>query len=157
MFHTYIASVCSKCSICFRLMLHSSVSCCKCFVFQRYVQRVVGAQPGTEGRADKWGTLHAWGPADGTCSSSSQLLGPARAEREEGVRRGRARRTGAKYACVVRRDKQGKTAAIRWEGDTFLLGHCTFRCNLSSKMSERQQFPKFYYKLHVSPHYHKTK
>jgi hypothetical protein len=28
---TYVASVCSKCFICFRLMSHSSVSCCKCF------------------------------------------------------------------------------------------------------------------------------
>jgi hypothetical protein len=31
MFHTHVVSVCSKCFICFRHMLHSSVLCCKCF------------------------------------------------------------------------------------------------------------------------------
>jgi hypothetical protein len=36
------ASVYFKCFICFRRMLRSSVKCCKCFVFQRYVQRVIG-------------------------------------------------------------------------------------------------------------------
>jgi hypothetical protein len=48
MFHRYVASVYSKCFICFRLVLHSSVSCCKCFVFQRYVQRVMRA------RLERW-------------------------------------------------------------------------------------------------------
>ena len=33
MFHTYGVSVCSKYFICFILMLHSSVLCCKYFVF----------------------------------------------------------------------------------------------------------------------------
>jgi hypothetical protein len=31
-FHTYVASVCSRCFICFRRMLHSSVSCCTRFM-----------------------------------------------------------------------------------------------------------------------------
>jgi hypothetical protein len=31
-FHTYVVNVCSKCFICFRRMLHSSVSCCKCLI-----------------------------------------------------------------------------------------------------------------------------
>jgi poly(3-hydroxybutyrate) depolymerase len=30
MFYTYVASVCPKCFICFKCMLHLSVSCCKC-------------------------------------------------------------------------------------------------------------------------------
>jgi hypothetical protein len=30
MFHTHVASVCAKCFICFKCMLHSSVSRCKC-------------------------------------------------------------------------------------------------------------------------------
>jgi hypothetical protein len=30
MFHTNVASVCPKCFICLKCMLHSSVSCCKC-------------------------------------------------------------------------------------------------------------------------------
>jgi hypothetical protein len=42
-FTTHVASICFKCFMCFRHMLHSSVSCCKCFMFQRYVQRVIGA------------------------------------------------------------------------------------------------------------------
>jgi hypothetical protein len=63
-------------------MLYSIVSCCKCFVFQKYVQRVMGARlkhrgkghgkPGTGG----WDVRCAWGPADGACSSSSWLPGP---------------------------------------------------------------------------------
>jgi hypothetical protein len=32
-----------NCFIYFKHMLHSSISCCKCFIFERYVQRVVGA------------------------------------------------------------------------------------------------------------------
>ena len=32
MFHTYVASVCSKCFIRFKQMLHSNVSCCMCFI-----------------------------------------------------------------------------------------------------------------------------
>ena len=50
MFDTHVASVCSKYFICFKRMLHSSVSCCKCFVFQRYAQRVMGARPGRRGK-----------------------------------------------------------------------------------------------------------
>jgi hypothetical protein len=122
MFHIYVASVCSKCFICFRLMLHSSISCCKCFVFQRYVQRVMGAQPGRSGKGrgelgvGRWGARHACGPADGACSSSSRLPGPARAERGGGqgegvvgtvrVRvRGKARQTGdgRAHASAIRR------------------------------------------------------
>jgi hypothetical protein len=30
--HTYVVSVCSRCFICFRRMLYSSVSCCMCFM-----------------------------------------------------------------------------------------------------------------------------
>jgi hypothetical protein len=30
MFRTHVANVCLKCFICFKCMLHSSVSCCKC-------------------------------------------------------------------------------------------------------------------------------
>jgi hypothetical protein len=30
MFHTYVASVYPECFICFKCMLHSNVSCCKC-------------------------------------------------------------------------------------------------------------------------------
>jgi hypothetical protein len=39
MSHTHVPSVCPKCFICFKYMLHSSVSCCNCrpltFVFMR--------------------------------------------------------------------------------------------------------------------------
>ena len=50
MFHTHVASVCSKYFIYFRCMLHSSILCCKCFMFKRYVQRVMGHDPGGGGR-----------------------------------------------------------------------------------------------------------
>jgi hypothetical protein len=30
MFHTHVVSIYSKCFICFKCMLHSSISCCKC-------------------------------------------------------------------------------------------------------------------------------
>jgi hypothetical protein len=42
-------------------MLHLSVSCCKCFVFYKYVQRVMGhgSDAAERGRASQ-------GPADGT-------------------------------------------------------------------------------------------
>jgi hypothetical protein len=83
MFHTHVVSVCSKCFICFRHMLHS-FSCCKCFIFQRYVQRVISPWPGHQGKgrdepgAGGWGARRVWGPADRACSSSSRLPGPAR-------------------------------------------------------------------------------
>jgi hypothetical protein len=31
-FHTCVATVCSRCFICFRRMLHSNVLCCTCFI-----------------------------------------------------------------------------------------------------------------------------
>jgi hypothetical protein len=61
MFHTHVASVCSKCCIRFRRLLHSSIfHVCKCFVFQRYVQRIMGARPERRGK----GTASR-GPGDG--------------------------------------------------------------------------------------------
>jgi hypothetical protein len=115
LFHIHVAGVCSKCFICFRCMLPKKVfSCCKCVVFQRYVQRVMGhgRTPG-EGRGEPevsgWGTRCAWGPADRARSSSSRLPGPARVEREEGSGErsgrcgaGRGER-GTGYACEAGR------------------------------------------------------
>ena len=46
MLQVYILNVSSA----FRLMLHLSVLCCKCFMFQRYIHRVMGHGPGTGGR-----------------------------------------------------------------------------------------------------------
>jgi hypothetical protein len=90
MFHTHIVSVCSKYFICFRfIMLHSSVLCCKCFVFERYVRRVMGhsldageAVRQAEGR--RMGRVALLG----SCGRGILVLipGPARAERDEGVR-----------------------------------------------------------------------
>jgi hypothetical protein len=47
MFHTHVANICSKCFICFKCMLHSSVSCCKCGPPSLVSMRV--------GRAKPWG------------------------------------------------------------------------------------------------------
>jgi len=70
-------------------------------VFQRYVQRVIGARPRRRAKqhgepgVGAWGTQRAWGLADGACLSSSRLLGLARMDREEGVRgRSGGHRTG---------------------------------------------------------------
>jgi hypothetical protein len=91
MFHRYVASVCFKCFICFRLVLHSSVSCCKCFVFQRYVQSVMGHSLSTGRRGPA-----RWGAADGALGVPRVLrMGRAHSHpgsqvpltlREEGVR-----------------------------------------------------------------------
>jgi hypothetical protein len=74
MFHTYVASLCSKCFICFRRMLYSIV------LYFRGMSKeswVMAQMPG----ADKWGVL-------GSCRQGELvlILGPARAEREERVR-----------------------------------------------------------------------
>jgi hypothetical protein len=101
MFHGYVASVYSKCFIWFRFMLHSSVSCGKCFVFQRYAQRVMGHGPSARG--SEWGPAHGAHGAPGVVLSFG-LSGPVRTERGggqgEGVAgaarvhvRGRVRRT----------------------------------------------------------------
>ena len=68
MFHTHVASVCSKYFICFKRMLHSSVSCCKYFVFKRYVQRVMEARPGRR----RIGERCAW-----SCGQGVLILIPA--------------------------------------------------------------------------------
>jgi hypothetical protein len=64
-------------------MLHSSVSCGKCFVFQRYAQRVMGHGPSARG--SEWGPAHGAHDAPGVVLSFG-LPGPVRTEREEGVR-----------------------------------------------------------------------
>ena len=53
--HTHVASVCSKCFICFRRMLHLSVSC-----FRDMFRESWGHDPGTGGR-----DAASQGPADG--------------------------------------------------------------------------------------------
>ena len=52
MFHTHVASVCSKYFICFRRMLHSSVSCYKCF----HVSEICSESHGSIARALGEGT-----------------------------------------------------------------------------------------------------
>jgi hypothetical protein len=45
LFHANAASVCPKCFICFKCMLHSSVSCCKCRPTTLVSMRVCRAMP----------------------------------------------------------------------------------------------------------------
>jgi len=68
------------------LCLYSSVLCCKCFVFHRYVQRVIGHGPGAGGRSKADGAHDTPEVLDEACSSSSGLSGPTCTEREDGVR-----------------------------------------------------------------------
>ena len=99
MFHAYVASVCSKCFICFRLISNSSISCCKCFMFQRYVKRVMVHALGAWVRGTtswgtcRWGARRAWGPTNGACSSSS-------GSRQRRERRGSAGRSGGRSQGV---------------------------------------------------------
>jgi hypothetical protein len=58
MFHTHVASVRSKCFICFRRMLHSSVSCCIGLFRESW-----GHGPSARGRG-----AASRGLADGACS-----------------------------------------------------------------------------------------
>jgi hypothetical protein len=64
MFHTHIASVCPKCFICFKCMLHSSVSCCKCRPPALVSMRAGRAKPrppthgGGAGHTDSVGRRH---------------------------------------------------------------------------------------------------
>jgi hypothetical protein len=97
MLRTHIASVCYKCFICFRCTLHSSVSYCKCFVFQKYVQRVMGTCPESRGKRRGEPGASEW--TDRACSSLSWFSGPTRTERW---------RMGAGYACEAGRDGWGQ-------------------------------------------------
>jgi hypothetical protein len=127
-FHTYVTSVVIwmlhmlqvyvlNVFICFSVLF-------KCFMFQRYIHRVMRARHGRSGKgrgesgADKWGARPAWGPTNGACSSLSRLPGPTLAERGEGhgegmagaagVRvRGGVRQTGAGYACGTGLGRRG--------------------------------------------------
>jgi hypothetical protein len=111
MFHTHVASVCSECFICFRLMLHLSVSCCKCF--KRYVQGVMGHGPGAKEGAQRSGgqwigrTVHL-----GSCRRGVLVLiptlGSRRVERAEGIR-GRSSGRRVRYMCGVGRGERGPT------------------------------------------------
>jgi hypothetical protein len=79
MFHIYVASVCSGYFILFQMYI-----ALKWFMFQRYVQRVMGRDPGTEGwghdesgglrttGAMGWRTGHA--RADGSPTRESKLM-----------------------------------------------------------------------------------
>jgi hypothetical protein len=51
MFHTYVASVCSKYFICFKLMLHSSVSCYSVSCFRGMFR-------------ESWGTMWVMGEGE---------------------------------------------------------------------------------------------
>jgi len=81
-FMLQVANVLSGCCICFTHMLQVYVSnissasdvcciqvfsCCKCFMFQKYIHRVIGVRPGRR----EMGRVACLGPVDGTCSSSS--------------------------------------------------------------------------------------
>jgi hypothetical protein len=84
MFHIYVASVCSKCFIYFRLMLQSSVS------YFNGMSR------------ESWDKVGCWQPIDGACWGSCRrgelvlgsrgqgelvlILGPVHVEREKRVR-----------------------------------------------------------------------
>jgi hypothetical protein len=67
MFHTYVTFVCSNISSPSDVYYIQVFSCRKCFMFQRYVQRVMGAWPRRPGmgrtapRDCRWGVQHAEG------------------------------------------------------------------------------------------------
>jgi len=109
------ASVLPGCYICFthmfqmfhmRCMLHSKVSCCKCFVFQRYVQRVMGSQPGRQG------------PEDGACGVPRVLrMGHARPLLGSRVLLARRERRGQEEGAVGARRGEADGGGVRmWRG-----------------------------------------
>ena len=114
MFHTHVASVCSKYLICFRRMLHTSVSRCKCFVFQRYVQRVMGARPERQGKgcgepgAGRWGVWRAWGPTDGGVLILILALGSRLCEERGGGVAGKVPQAQRQGAGVCVQELQGE-------------------------------------------------
>jgi hypothetical protein len=117
MFRTRVASVCSKCFICFKRMLYLSVSCVQVFrVSEVCSESHWGmAQGPCEGvqraQTGGWGVWHAWGPTDGTCSSSSWLPCLARTAREE--RRGSGERSDGHGAGET--DGGGVRVCVRGE------------------------------------------
>jgi hypothetical protein len=139
-FMLQVASVLFECCICFTNMLqvyvpnisslHSSISCCKCFVFQRYVQRVMWVWTGRreKGRGETGPADGAHG-APGSCGRGVLALIPAPGSCLQGERggvmgkerraRGRARRIGASYACVVGRGRRERTVAISGSASHF--------------------------------------
>jgi hypothetical protein len=140
MFHTHVASVSSKCFI----LLQTYVTF-KCFVFYRYVQRVIGNGPGVEGRVmtsqgQRMGRTTRLGSADEACSFPSWLLGPARTKREERVkgkeRRGEVDESGVHVWGGTRRTGIDARAAAngaatfvgRWVGDRS-RGHTIAFCD----------------------------
>jgi hypothetical protein len=61
---TYVSYICCKCMFQMFHLLQTYVAF-KCFVFQRYAQRVIGARPGHRGKGREPGSM------DGVCSSLS--------------------------------------------------------------------------------------
>ena len=128
---THMLQLYVKCFVCFRLMLHSSVLFCKCFVFQRYIQREsLGHGPGVGGkgcaclRSCRWGVLvlipapesHTRGERRG--GQGEEAAGAGRDETDEdGVRvHGGMRQTGKDYSnsVGVRRISAGRFRTIPW-------------------------------------------
>jgi hypothetical protein len=83
-------------------MLRSSVSCCKCFVFQRYVQRVMRAWPGLcgKGRGDLVAADGAHS-APGSCERDVFVLIQASRSCPHGERRGPGGRSGGRNGVHV--------------------------------------------------------
>jgi hypothetical protein len=95
MLHVYISNVSSQTYVALKCF-----SCHKCFIFQRYIQRVMGVQPGRQGiqrgepgacergaRARKWGARHPRGCERGArCAESCGRgsLGPTRTAHVDG-------------------------------------------------------------------------
>jgi hypothetical protein len=121
----------------------------KCFMLQVFrVSEVCSESHGGTTQAPGEGARRAWGPADGVCSSSSRLLGPARVERE------RERGGGRSGEHRARRDRQGRGMRAWWddadgEGLQRYRGSATCFCwtvryrpiIISLRTFGRQQFP----------------
>jgi hypothetical protein len=125
MFHTYVATVCSKCFSCFSLILQQAVSCCKfkIWMFRVFHTHVASACSkcfiyfsdvyciqmfscckcfmlyGRARAAPRAGGRWCCGQGMLVLSRSSRLLSVVHVEREEGLGASGGHRDGSKSAC----------------------------------------------------------
>ena len=107
MFHTHVVSICFKCFICFKRMFRSSVSCCKCFVFQWCSESYGGMARAPGEGARRAGCRRMWhGTRLGSCGRGMLVLVLAPARRE---RRG----SGGGAACTGRGETDEGRVRVR--------------------------------------------
>jgi hypothetical protein len=124
MFHIYVASVCSKCYICFRLMLHSNVSCFTCFRVSEVCSKSHGGTAwalGEEARRAGGRQMRRTAPLV-SCGRGVLVLIWAPGSHPRGDRRGvrgKEWQTQPGYACRAGRGRWGMDMRVQqWYGAT---------------------------------------